>query len=373
MTLKANQLILTALPLISFTQNAFAEESELSAPAWSVEIPAVPEKFDWLLVHKGELLGGDIIAMYDERVEFDSDEVGVHKVKMKDIKELRTKNIMRLRFLDGTIIEGHIIITEDNVYTMENPTSIYPRDQILSIVPSEKSGESLWSGEVSAGLNFKSGNTESFDYYFDAKVNYLISSGRIIGTYKGIFEKVRDKTTDTTVTTEDNHRLTAKYDYYYSHKLFFTLPSYDLVIDRFRNIRYQTALGVAVGYEAIDIKGMDLEVYAGPSVQVTHFDAVEPGEDEVVVSPVLAFGFDFEYDITSDIEYFLVYDAKVVNAESGQYIQRTETGIEIELIDDFDLEITAIIDNTLEPIADENGIKPEPTDILFTIGIEYEF
>lgn len=118
---------------------------------------------------------------------------------------------------------------------------------------------------------------------------------------------------------------------------------------------------------------MDLEVYAGPSVQATHFETVEPGEDEVVYSPVLAFGFDFEVDLTSDIEYFLVYDAKLVNEESGLYIQRTETGFEIELIDDFDLEITAVIDNTLEPVADENGIKPEATDILFTIGIEYEF
>ncbi|GAM57618.1 hypothetical protein JCM19231_4779 [Vibrio ishigakensis] len=333
----------------------------------------MPEKFDWLLVKKGELLGGDIIAMYDDKVEFDSDEVGIHKIKMKDIKELRTKDIMQLRFLDGSIIEGHIIITEDSVYTMENPDQTFPREELLSITPSEKSGESLWAGEISAGLNFKSGNTESFDYYFDAEVRYLRSTGRFISTYRGVFEKVRDKTTDTVVTTEDNHRFTAKYDYYYSKKLFLTLPSYDLVVDTFRNIRYQTSLGVAAGYEVIDIKGMDLEVYAGPSVQATHFETVEPGEDEVVYSPVLAFGFDFEVDLTSDIEYFLVYDAKLVNEESGLYIQRTETGFEIELIDDFDLEITAVIDNTLEPVADENGIKPEATDILFTIGIEYEF
>jgi hypothetical protein len=65
------------------------EEPQLTAPAWFIEIPSVPTKFDWLLVHKGELLGGDIIAMYDERVEFDSDEVGVHKVKVKDIRWFR--------------------------------------------------------------------------------------------------------------------------------------------------------------------------------------------------------------------------------------------------------------------------------------------
>ena len=236
--------------------------------------------------------------------KFDSDEVGVHKVKMKDIKELRTKDIMQLRFLDGTIIEGHIVIDEENVYLMELPSVTYPRENILSISPSEKSGESLWTGELSAGLNFKSGNTESFDYYIAGDVRYLITSGRFNVTYRGVYEEVREEVNGTSITTEDNHRFTAKYDLYYSKKLYFTLPSYDLILDEFRNIDHQTSLGVAVGYEVIDIKGMDLEVYAGPSVQYTRFVNVEAGEDDKVFSPVLAFGFDFEYDITSDIEFF---------------------------------------------------------------------
>ncbi|MEZ9302322.1 DUF481 domain-containing protein [Vibrio breoganii] len=365
-----------ALPFACFAESELdstSEKPELTAPAWFIEIPSVPTKFDWLLVHKGELLGGDIIAMYDERVEFDSDEVGVHKVKMKDIKELRTKDIMQLRFLDGTIIEGHIVIDEENVYLMELPSVTYPRENILSISPSEKSGESLWTGEISAGLNFKSGNTESFDYYIAGDLHYLITSGRFNVTYRGVYEEVREEVNGTSITTEDNHRFTAKYDLYYSKKLYFTLPSYDLILDEFRNIDHQTSLGVAVGYEVIDIKGMDLEVYAGPSVQYTRFVNVEAGEDDKVFSPVLAFGFDFEYDITSDIEFFLVYDGKVVNRESGSFIQRIETGFDIELIDDFDLELITVIDNTIDPIADEDGIQPEATDVVFTVGIEYEF
>ncbi|MEZ9329073.1 hypothetical protein BCT04_05890 [Vibrio breoganii] len=365
-----------ALPFACFAESELdstSEKPELTAPAWFIEIPSVPTKFDWLLVHKGELLGGDIIAMYDERVEFDSDEVGVHKVKMKDIKELRTKDIMQLRFLDGTIIEGHIVIDEENVYLMELPSVTYPRENMLSISPSEKSGESLWTGELSAGLNFKSGNTESFDYYIAGDLRYLITSGRFNVTYRGVYEEVREEVNGTSITTEDNHRFTAKYDLYYSKKLYFTLPSYDLILDEFRNIDHQTSLGVAVGYEVIDIKGMDLEVYAGPSVQYTRFVNVEAGEDDKVFSPVLAFGFDFEYDITSDIEFFLVYDGKVVNRESGSFIQRIETGFDIELIDDFDLELITVIDNTIDPIADEDGTQPEATDVVFTVGIEYEF
>jgi putative salt-induced outer membrane protein YdiY len=349
------------------------EEPQLTAPAWFIEIPSVPTKFDWLLVHKGELLGGDIIAMYDERVEFDSDEVGVHKVKMKDIKELRTKDIMQLRFLDGTIIEGHLVIDEEHVYTMELPAVTYPRENILSITPSEKSGDSLWTGNLSLGFNLKSGNTESVDFYGNADVRYLVTTGRFNFTYRAMYEQVKNSDSGSSVVTEDNHRFTAQYDYFYSHQLYFTLPSYDLLLDELKNIKYQTSLGVAVGYEVIDITGLDINVYAGPSAQHTEFVNVEAGADEKVFSPALAFGLDFEYDITSDLEYFLVYDAKVVNKESGRFIQRIETGFDIEIVDDFDLELMTIIDNTAEPIADENGVQPKATDVVFTVGIEYEF
>ena len=350
-----------------------AEEPQLTAPAWFIEMPSVPTKFDWLLVHKGELLGGDIIAMYDERVEFDSDEVGVHKVKMKDIKELRTKDIMQLRFLDGTIIEGHLVIDEEHVYTMELPAVTYPRENILSITPSEKSGDSLWTGNLSLGFNFKSGNTESVDFYGNADVRYLVTTGRFNFTYRAMYEQVNNSDSGSSVVTEDNHRFTAQYDYFYSHQLYFTLPSYDLLLDELKNIKYQTSLGVAVGYEVIDITGLDINVYAGPSAQHTEFVNVEAGADDKVFSPALAFGLDFEYDITSDLEYFLVYDAKVVNKESGRFIQRFETGFDIEIVDDFDLELMTIIDNTAEPIADENGVQPKATDVVFTVGIEYEF
>ncbi|GAD89704.1 hypothetical protein VHA01S_026_00100 [Vibrio halioticoli NBRC 102217] len=344
-----------------------------SSGRWWVEIPMDSSRFDWIVVNKGEVLGGDIIAMYDERVEFDSDEVGIHKIKMSDIRELRTKHIMQVRFLSGAIIEGHIVIDEKSVYVREQPAITYPRENILSITPSIKSGDSLWIGEISAGLNFKSGNTESFDYYASADLRYLITTGRFQVTYRGIYEEVRDANTEQTITTEDNHRFTAKYDYFYSHKLYFTLPNYDLILDEFRNIKYQTSIGVAAGYEVIDIKGMDLEVYMGPSIQRTQFINVEPGEERNVLSPALAFGLDFEYDITSDIEYVFIYDAKVVNEQSGQFIQRIESGFDIELINDFDLALIAVIDNTANPIANEEGVQPQSTDVLFTVGIEYEF
>ncbi len=364
-------LVITISSLVQANEPALPTSAE--PPPWGVSIPAQPTKFDWLMVKKGEVFGGDIIAMYDERVEFDSDEVGVHKIKMKDIAQLRTKDIVSVRLVDGRIIDGYLIITEDHFYLRDTPQITYPRSELLTISPSSKGQTSLWDGKLAAGINLKSGNSESFDYYFSADLKRLSAHGRLILGYQGIYEKVRDVASGGEAVTQDNHRVFASYDYYFSKKTYFRLPTFEFVTDELKNIDTQTTLGVAVGYEVIDKPGIDLNVYAGPSVQYTEYVAVQPGEQNNIYSPVFAFGFDYEYDITSDIECFLVYDGKWVNQASGLFIQRIETGFDIELIDDFDLELITIIDKTAKPVANEAGVTPEATDLLFTVGLEYEF
>lgn len=366
-------VLLSHTPLSLASVDVYVPVVEVIQPDTSTPFPADPEDYDWLLVKKGELFAGEIIAMYDEYVEFDSDEVGLHKIKMSDIKELRTKDIMRLRFYDGRIIEGHIVINEDHIYLLETPYLIYARDNVLSISPSQKSGESLWMADLAGGLNFKSGNTESFDYYIRAKVRYLSTTGRLTLSYEGVYEEVTNSDTDKTVTTEERHRTVAQYDYRYSPKVRLTLPSIEVVVDEFRNLDYQATIGIAAKYEVIDVSGLEFFIYAGPSIQYTQFVNVLPGEDRHVSSPALAIGFEFEMDLTSDVEYFSSYDGRLVNNDSGSYIQRLDIGLDIELTNNFDLEVMTMINNTIDPVPDNEGNTPDKTDILFAIGIEYEF
>jgi hypothetical protein len=80
------------------------DPNENQAPVWPMNIPKIPVKFDWVLLKKGELLGGELFAMYQDRVEFDSDEVGVVSIKMKDILQIRTKTVMSVRFVNNRVL-----------------------------------------------------------------------------------------------------------------------------------------------------------------------------------------------------------------------------------------------------------------------------
>ncbi|UGA55885.1 DUF481 domain-containing protein [Vibrio sp. VB16] len=361
------------LGLLVILPKTAVSSNEIMPSPWKVDIPSVPIKYDWVLLRKGELFAGDLIAMYQEEIEFDSDEVGFVDIEMKDIRELRTKQKMRVRFKDGIIRDGQLWLTDSTLTFIDLPDKAYPRDMILSISPSENSEQSLWDGELGAGLKYKSGNSESLDYSFSAKARYLSAHGRFLFNYRGVVSESANNDSDSREKTEDNHRLNGSFDLYYSEQVYFRLPTYELYIDEFKNIDAQTTLGVSMGYEVFDTSDVELVVYAGFSVLHTKYNSVEVGEKKNNLSPVFAFGMDYELDITKDLEYFFIYDGKVVNQESGRFIQHLETGIEIELIDDIDLEIAAIIDNTYSPVANEEGRKPENTDLLMVIEIEYNF
>lgn len=369
---KKIKVILTFVVMTIYPQAAVSANDVEPSP-WKVDIPSIPMKFDWVLLKKGELFAGDLVAMYQEEIEFDSDEVGLVDIDMKDIKELRTRQQMRVRFKDGLIRDGQLWLTESKLTFIDVPDKAYPREMILSISPSEKSEQSLWDGEIGAGLKYKSGNSESLDYSFSAKARYLSAHGRFLFNYRGVVSESADTNSGSRTKTEDNHRVSGSYDIYYSEKTYFRLPTYELYIDEFKNIDNQTTLGASVGYEVFDTKDVEFDVYAGLSVLRTTYSSVEVDEEKNNVSPVFAFGMDYTLDITKDLEYFFIYDGKVVNKESGRLIQHLETGIEIELVDDIDLEIAAIIDNTANPIANEDGLKPESTDVLLVVEIEYNF
>ncbi len=365
-------IMLSCATLVSIPSLAAPEVVKSSSP-WPINVPQISDKFDWLLLKTGELLGGDLVSMYDHKVEFDSDEVGVISIDMKDIAQIRTRTIMSIRQDNDEIHEGQLIVNKDSFSFVENPEVSYPRSTLLAIATSEKSGESLWSGEISLGADFKKGNSASFDYTGKLSLRRLSSSHRVLIDYLGVFSEVEDQSTNDNIKTEENHRLTAYIDWFYKHNIFFRLPSFEYYTDEFKNIDHQIDIGVAAGYVILDDPLQRWDVFAGPSGQYTKF--VEAEEDEATdeTSPLFLIGTSYERDITDNIEFEFDYNVKFTREESGSIIQHLESSIEIELINDFDIELSIVWDRTEDPIPDENGFQADQTDLLFTVGLEYSF
>ena len=59
---------------------------------WRAPTPIFSQQFDWLQLRSGEWLRGDIISMYEDELEFDSDEFNTIFFDWQYVAELRSRS-----------------------------------------------------------------------------------------------------------------------------------------------------------------------------------------------------------------------------------------------------------------------------------------
>lgn len=332
------------------------------------------QEFDWLKLTSDEWLKGDISSMYDEELEFDSEELDMQTIDWDDVVELRSKNILSIRMLDGTIAEGYLVVKDGKLTLVKNGQATnYKISELISIASSEENERDLWDGYIKLGANFRRGNTVQFDYNLTAGMQRRSSSSRFKVDYTANYSSSEDQYTGAESVTADSTRLTSTYDWFFSQKIFLRAMDFEYFSDEFINVDYRLSYGVGVGYHIIDSSRTSWDINAGPSYQITQFKTVKSTEDSSESSPGLSLGTDFTYEITGDIDFDASYQVQFVSEESGEYLHHFETGLEIELSNDFDLDITLYLDRTESPHKDEFDNIPEKNDYRFVVSLGYDF
>jgi hypothetical protein len=375
MLMKSFVVICLSLLFITFSFHALSTEtSDISQ--WKKPTPIFKQEFDWLRLTSDEWLKGDIIAMYDEELEFDSDELGVLSFKWEDVAELRSKGYQSIRMDNGTIAEGYLAI-KDGILTLVNKNQIGTRTfnlaDLLSIASSEKNEWDLWDGSINLGATFSSGNAEQFDYTLTAEFKRRTSTSRYVTNYLANFARSENQETGEDEDTANSERLTSFYDWFFSKKMFFRVADIEYFSDEFQNIDYRINYGIALGYHLVETKDVTWDLIGGPSYQYTKFTEVETGEEDHADSSVILLGTILEYDITKDIDFTADYRVQFVSKESGSTLHHLKAALEVELANNFELDLTLYIDRTEDPQPDEEGILPEENDYRFVVSLGYDF
>ena len=137
-------------------------------PPWQPKAPdGLPAEFDWIRLPSDEWLKGEIISMYDGKLEFDSDELGVHTFDFADIKEIRTSRVVQVGFADADrkAAMGRLVLDGKNARVIgETGETAFGRAEILTIVVGAAREIDYWSGYANVGGNIRSGNSDQVDY-----------------------------------------------------------------------------------------------------------------------------------------------------------------------------------------------------------------
>ena len=337
-------------------------------------IVAFKQEYDWLKLTSDEWIKGDIISMYDEELEFDSKELKLQTIDWDDVAELRSKNKLTVRLVGNNIVEGYVVVKGGQLHIVNNgDVNSYSLSSVLSVTSLSKREIDLWDGNINLGATVRRGNTAQFDYTISAGVQRRSPVGHLKIDYIANYSTYDDQESDEKLVTANSTRLTSIYDWFFSQKIFFRAMDFEYYSDELINIDERISYGVAAGYHIIDNKALSWNVNVGPSYQQTKFITVSVDESKTETSPGLALGTDISYEVTSDIDFDAKYQIKFVNDASGKRVHHFETGFDVELSKNFDLDFTFYFDRTESPHADEDGIIPEQNDFRLVVSLGYDF
>ncbi|MBL0710777.1 MAG: DUF481 domain-containing protein [Colwellia sp.] len=355
---------------ITFSRSLYAEQAEVVLPKWVKPTPAFTQEFDWLKLSSDEWLKGDIISMYDDELEFDSDEFNVMFFDWEDVAELRSRYDQQIRLADGRIVQGFLVVKNGYLTLISEGTEQhFPLSDLLSITSAADKRKDLWDAKVALGIDFSKGNSNQHDYFLTAEAQLRTPISRLKADF--IVNYSESSNNDLINVSVNTRRFHSYFDWFYNADIFFRVIEYENYSDLQQNIKERHSVATSLGYHITNSKRIEWDITVGPSYQVTHYRA-EAGisSDE---GATLSFSTLFEYQISSRIDYTLDYQMQFASDESGSRSHHFKTGFEFEFIEDLEIDLTFYFDRISKPVAAVGTTAPESNDFQLVVSIGYLF
>ncbi len=350
----------------SIAQDKKVSSANLQEP-WE-QLSPTPQKYDWIQTKSGEWFKGEIKAMYDDKLEFDSDEIGLYTFKFKDIQQIKSYHVIDVNIEGVANIPGIIRYKDKKIHIVQGDnTYTFDKDQIVSLALSGNKERQYWSGKITINLDLRAGNKKQFDYNVKANLNRRTATTRLRLDYLGRISSNNGEE------TANDHRINEKYDVYVSRYFFWTPVFSEYYQDKFQNIQNQYTLGAGLGYTVIDTPELEWDLSGGPAVIYTRYITVNVGENDAPTSVSLELSTRLEYELSRKTDISYQYKMTFTDKKSGQYKHHMVIALENELLNWLDFDITGIWDYTHMPQITSDGIEPYKNDyqLLFGLGIEF--
>ena len=327
--------------------------------------PQWPSDEDWIQLDTDEWLKGELIALYDDELLFDSAKFGPRTFEWKDVKQVRTARSVTVGLTGGEVLVGRLAIVGTEVRIDEQQRA--ERSQILSITPAGSKPLSPLGGKVSAGLTVREGNVDQIDASVSAEIEYRRVRDRIELDYLANYYR-----TEGTETTNDQ-RIKSQWKHFITDRFFVKPAVVEWYRDPLQNLDSRTAAGAELGYWIVDTRRTDWQVSTGLAWQQTRWVGVEAGEEIEETAAAFVGSTSFEQEWTGSIDFQLDYTFYLTQESAGRYIHHALMSIETEWTDTLDFDVSLYWDRTQVPQAEPDGTVPDQDDFRMVIGLGIEF
>ncbi len=348
---------------------AFSVVASLTAQGTGETKPAFeppPDAFDWVQLKSGEWLKGEFIGMYDDELEFDSDKLDLLKIDWDDVSRVRTERIVEMRLSEDRTERGKLDLRNGDGTLRRDDPYAFRRQDIIAIAPGARSEWEYWSGKISLGLTIRRGNSERTEANAHATFQRRSALDRIVVDYLGAYD------TDTGDTVANNHRATGDWNRFLTDRFYVIPASVEYFRDPFQNISQRWTGSVGAGYEILQGKA-DWRVFGGPAFQWIKYKDVPPGQERRESAAALRVGTEFEYALSSAIDFTFEYTANFTERDLGRYTHHMVAMVETELTSSLDLDVSFVWDRIADPPRESDGTRPEKDDtrIIVALGLDF--
>jgi putative salt-induced outer membrane protein YdiY len=327
--------------------------------------------FDWIKLESGEWLKGEVKSMYNDTLEFDSDNLDLQKIDWADVLYLRSAEETSINIEGIGPVTGRLLVEQDSI-TIDDGASPqnFDRTGLVSLSPSGDSEIDLWAVDFTLSLNIRRGNTDQVDYTSRLNAKRRTDNSRVTIDYVGNISKT-DAGTGEYVETVNNNRVTAGWDIYATRYFYYTPLFAEYYRDPFQNIDQRVTVGVGIGYTIIDTSKVEWNVNGGPAYTNVQYISVEAGQDREVDGAALVLATDYSNELSSYLDFSFGYHVTSASSELGGYSHHMIASLQTELTSSLDFDVSLMWDRVGEPTADADGNKPEPDDYRMMLGLSW--
>jgi putative salt-induced outer membrane protein YdiY len=343
-------------------------ETVAAAAPWADGFTPPPGKYSWVQLDSGEWLKGELIALYDDTLVFDSDHFGNLHLDGDDIESVYGKGVFIISLGDGRAVSGTLNIRGQTVSVAADDGDLeFPRANLVSITQTAERERDRWSGNVDFGLNVREGNTDISDLNVAAGFTRRTPVSRVSLDYRGnsnVTEGVRQT---------DSHRANLSVDRFTGRRFFWRPVSAQYYKDELQNINHQGTVDTGFGFQVIDTPRTSWEIQAGVGGNYRENVSVAPGEEQSAWSPVGTLSTNVSVDVTSWIEWEFLWNMVFLEESAGRFQHHMVNTLSTDLIGDLDLDVSLVWDRTKVPQEAEDGTVPQQDDYQLMVSLSYEF
>jgi putative salt-induced outer membrane protein YdiY len=323
---------------------------------------------DEVTLTNGDHLKGKIVNLVDGKLLFKSDMAGDTTIELSKIQTISSDGTVTVNLRDNTVFTQRLSGSTAGRFGVAGGDSLTAQNFAVADIVSINKPAPKWTGHLSASITSTHGNTVKDSFAASAIAIKRTDKDRTTlgADYAKTEQEFEDITTGEkgTVTTEDWWKARAKYDYFFSKKLYGYIDGrYEK--DSIAELDRRVIVGVGVGYQWVETPDFKFSTEAGLASKYEKFDDIDNTSNSDITAQL---GYYLEKKLAKNLNFLHQLTYYPALDKFSDYYLTTSAELRYNVSASIFVNAKATLDYDRTPAPGKGS-----TDTKYFLGVGYSF